>query len=61
MFTYPIASVETDIDGSFEEDVITLGEFERLKLGSQRIAVVGQEVLEEVGVHRASIKQKSNI
>lgn len=56
--TYSIASVQADIDGSFEEDVITLREFERLELGTQRIAVVGEEVLEEVWVHRASEIQK---
>ncbi len=44
--TDPSATVEADIDGALEQDEVALGELEGLELGPQRVAIVGEKVLE---------------
>jgi len=47
--------VQADVDGSFEEDVVALGELEGLEGGDEAVAAgVGSEVLEQERVDRAS-------
>ena len=56
--TYRAAGVKTDADCPPEHDEVGLGELEGPELGPQVVAVVGDEVLEQVGIHGAAEMKK---
>jgi hypothetical protein len=53
-----LALVETDVDDAPEEDEVAFRKFKGLELGAKQIAVLGQEVLEEVGINCAPVSNR---
>ena len=58
---YPVAFVKTHINDAFEENEIGFGEFKSLELGSKQIAIFGQKVLKQNGVHSASANKNKHL
>ena len=59
--TYPVAFVKTHINDAFEENEIGFWEFKSLELGSKQIAIFGQKVLKQNGVHSASANKNKSL
>lgn len=61
MYTYPAAFVQTNVDSSSEFHEIALREFEGLEIRPEKIAILSQKVLEQVGVHGAAEMGKKEL
>ncbi len=54
--SYPLTFVKTDVDDPAEENEVAFRELEGFKLGPEEVAVLSQEVFEEVGIDRTPTK-----